>query len=58
MGVPVAEIYEAARTAGQQLVQAGEMATQVLATVSRELVPPETYIEAVNAHFQQALDEL
>jgi len=57
-GLPVDEIYEAARNAGKQLVQDGEMASQTLATVSRELVSREAYLRDRNVSFREALDAL
>lgn len=57
-GLPVDEIYEAARNAGEQLVQHGKMTNETLATLSRELVSRETYIEDRNVSFREALDAL
>ncbi len=58
MGAPLDDIFEAAREAGRQLVRDGEMSTETLATVSRELMPRETYLQVLNGWFQQALDAL
>ena len=57
-GAPVNDVFEAARTAGRQLVQAGEMSSQTLATVSRPLLPLEAYVQFVNQGIQQALGAL
>jgi multimeric flavodoxin WrbA len=57
-GAPVNDVFEAARAAGHQLVQAGEMSSQTLATVSRPLMPLEAYLQFVNQRFQQALGAL
>ncbi len=54
-GVDVEDVYAACREAGRQLVQEGGMDQAVLARVSRELVPRERYIKAVNVHFRREL---
>jgi multimeric flavodoxin WrbA len=54
-GFPVKDVLEAAKEAGRQLVQDGEMAAQTLGTVSRELMPMGVYVENLNRRFQQAL---
>ena len=43
-GAPVADMLEAAREAGQQLMEKQEMATETLGRVSRELLPLEAYV--------------
>lgn len=58
MGVPLNDIFEAAKKAGLQLVQDGQMSAETLAIVSRDLMPLEIYIEGANQRFQQALDAL
>ncbi|MBA7593501.1 hypothetical protein ES703_00424 [subsurface metagenome] len=58
MGAPVDDIFEAAKDAGRQLVRDGEMSAETLATVSRELLPREMYLQFANESFQQALDAL
>ena len=57
-GAPLDDVFEAAREAGRQLVQVGQMSPETLATVSRELMPLETFLQFANAHFQQVLDAL
>ncbi len=57
-GASVNDIFEAAREAGRQLVRDAKMTDQTLATVSRPLMPLETYVGLANQKFQQALDEL
>jgi multimeric flavodoxin WrbA len=47
-GALVNDIFEAAREAGRQLVQEGEMSSQILATVSRPLMPLEAYLQRAN----------
>ncbi|MCX6348216.1 MAG: flavodoxin family protein [Candidatus Aureabacteria bacterium] len=56
-GAPVNDIFEAAETAGRQLVQEGRLSSQSLATVSRTLLPLEAYVQAVNQNFRQALGD-
>jgi hypothetical protein len=57
-GAPVNDIFEAAREAGHQLVQEGEMSSRTLATVSRPLMSLESYLQIVNQRYQQALAAL
>lgn len=58
MGVPLDDVFEAAKEAGRQLVRDGEMAPETLNIVSRELIPLEASIQMANAYVQQALDAL
>lgn len=58
MGIEVASIYEAARSAGRQLVETGAVSPQTLAEVSRELMPVRVCVRAANAAIQSALDDL
>jgi len=57
MGAPVNDIFDAAREAGRQLVQNGEMSADTLATVSRELMPQDMYIQVANQEHQKELDK-
>ena len=57
MGV-IDDIFEAAKEAGRQLVKEGEMSTETLQIVSRELLPLEQYVQVINQNFQQTLDAL
>jgi multimeric flavodoxin WrbA len=54
-GIGVDDVYAAAREAGTQLVQTGRMNKDTLVRVSRELMPRDRYIQAVNIHFCQAI---
>lgn len=56
MGMPLDDIFEAAKEAGRQLVRDGKMSPETLKIVSRELMPLEMHIQAANATFQEALD--
>jgi multimeric flavodoxin WrbA len=58
MGMPLDDIFEAAKEAGRQLVEDGEMSTETLSTISRELMPLEMYMQSANQYFQQVLDAL
>jgi len=58
MGAPLDDIFEAAKEAGRQLVRDGKMSAGTLATVSRELMPLESYIEFWNQRVREALDKL
>ncbi len=53
---PVEDVLTAATEAGHQLVRDGRISPDTLSTVSRELLPRETYIQIVNQNFQQTLD--
>ena len=52
MGMPVDDVFEAAKEAGRQLVRDGEMSTEALNVVSRELLPRETYIQQASQQSQ------
>ncbi len=52
-GLLVEDILEAAKEAGRQLVENGEMSAETLKIVSRELVPLETYVQRENAYFER-----
>jgi len=54
-GVDVDDVYDAAREAGTQLITTGRIGADTLARVSRELIPRDRYIQAVNIHFRQVI---
>jgi multimeric flavodoxin WrbA len=56
MGAPVDDIFEAAKEAGRELVRDGSMSEKTLNIVSRELMPQDMYIDAVNQHFREELE--
>jgi len=58
MGEQVDDIFKAAKEAGRQIVREGKMSAETLATVSRELMPLETYIQDYNQWAQEELDAL
>ena len=58
MGISLDDIFEAAKDAGRQLIRDGKMSPETLNTVSRELMPLETYFKAANETFQRALEAL
>ena len=58
MGMPLDDIFEAAKEAGRQLVEGGGMSAETLSIISRELMPMEMYVQSVNQYFRQALDAL
>jgi len=58
MGVPLDDIFQAAKEAGYQLVRDGHMSTETLSIVSRELMPLDMYVQAANEAFQRNLDAL
>ncbi len=57
-GLPVDDIFEAARDAGRQLVAEGRMAPDTLKTISRPLLPRDMYVQIANQRFQQVLETL
>jgi multimeric flavodoxin WrbA len=57
-GAPVKDVLEAAMEAGRQLVTTGEMSGETLATVSRPLLPRDTFVQMMNQYFGQVLEEL
>lgn len=57
-GIPVQDIFDAAKNAGKELVKTGRISEENMKTVSRNLVPLETYVEMTNKGFKQALDKL
>jgi len=54
-GAPVNDIFEAAREAGHQLVREGKMSSQIIAAISRPLMPLEEYVQNMNQIYQEAL---
>jgi multimeric flavodoxin WrbA len=52
MGIPLDDIFDAAREAGKQLVRDGKMKAETLAAISRELMPLDVYLAGANQHFQ------
>jgi multimeric flavodoxin WrbA len=58
MGTPVEDVLEAAKDAGRQIVRDGNMSLETLSTVSRELIPKDTYIQIVNQHFHEELKKI
>jgi hypothetical protein len=58
MGMPVEDIFEAAKAAGHELIKYGVIPSETLDVVSRELLPLEMYIEIGNQKFQELLELL
>lgn len=58
MGVPIDDIFEAARDAGRQLVNEGRMSQKTLDTVGRELLPRDMYVGNYNQYCEQTLNAL
>ncbi len=54
MGAPVEDILEAAREAGRQLVRDGVISARVQQIVSRDLMPRDSYIQALNQNIAMA----
>ncbi len=51
--MPVADVLDAARDAGRQLVETGSIAPETLNTVSRPLLPRDMYVAIANEHMAQ-----
>lgn len=58
MGMPIGDIFKAAREAGRQLVDDDEISSETLNIVSRELMPLDIYVRNTNQGFQQAIEAL
>lgn len=58
MGMPVDDVLVAAKQAGLQLVEDGQMPPETLQVISHQLLPREMYIEIVNQDFHKTLDAL
>jgi len=56
MGLPLDDIFEAAREAGRQLVRDGEMLPETLGVISRDIMTAEEFVEGANPTIQQMLD--
>jgi multimeric flavodoxin WrbA len=54
-GIPINDIFEAAKKAGHQLVKEGEMSSETLAAISRPLMPLHEYVQNMNQIYQQML---
>ncbi len=48
--MPVADVLDAARDAGRQLVETGSIAPETLSAVSRPLLPRDMYVAIANEH--------
>lgn len=57
-GVPVNDILDAARKAGNELVSRGFISEESIKTVGRELLPLDQYIEIANHNVSEALEAL
>ena len=55
-GLPVDDVFQAAREAGRQLARDGAISPDTLGVVSRELAPRQVLVDALNGYFQRALD--
>jgi multimeric flavodoxin WrbA len=58
MGVPIDDIFEAAKDAGRQLVNEGRISQNTLDIIGRELLPRDMFIENYNQYCKQILDSL
>ena len=57
-GIPLDDIFQAAKEAGRQLVTAGEMSSETLATVSRPIMPREEFVRLHNEKVNEVLGGL
>ena len=53
MGFTMDDVFQAAQEAGRQLIHDRKMSPEILGIVSRELLPLEMYVQAVNEGFQR-----
>ena len=56
MGIAVGDIFEAAREAGKELIEAGSISEDTQNRVSRPLVPRDAYIQFANQAFGKWMD--
>ncbi|MGD2120223.1 MAG: flavodoxin family protein [Gemmatimonadota bacterium] len=54
-GMPVSDVLEAAKEAGRELVEDGELSLETLKVVSRDLLPRDIYAEQLNRNFRTAM---
>ncbi len=52
------DIFEAAKEAGKQMITEGSMSEETLQTVSRELMPPEDYVNTLNELVQSVFEAM
>ena len=57
-GAPVQDIPDAAREAGQQMVRDGRISPSLIETISRPLVPRDTYQQNSNRLFEEMVKKL
>ena len=57
MGMPLDDIFEAAKDAGRQLVEEDKISTENLTTISRELVTLEMFVEFAKQEAQRMMEE-
>lgn len=55
-GLPVADVLDAMREAGQKLAEHGHIPHRLVERVGRELLPRAVYIQAVNESFRRRLE--
>lgn len=54
----VQDVIKAAKNAGKEIIKYGRIKEETLKTMSRELLPLETYVEILNKSFKKVLDRL
>ena len=55
MGAPVGDVIDAARDAGRQLVESGNISQATLDIVSRDLLPVDVYVKMANEQFRKVM---
>ena len=55
-GAPVSDVIDAARDAGKQLVEKGEILQATLDIVSRDLLPVDVYVKMANEQFRKVME--
>lgn len=56
-GLPIDDILAACRQAGRELVETGKMDSATLATVSREVITRDQYVEGLNSYFMGRIEK-
>lgn len=56
MGAPVNDVIDAARDAGRQLIESGNISQATLDIVSRDLLPVDVYVKMANEQFRKVME--
>jgi multimeric flavodoxin WrbA len=56
-GEPVADVFEAAKEAGRQIIRNGRFSRETLNIVSRELISMEDYVQTTNKMYRRIMED-